>query len=111
MKKIISLFLIGFFTSSANASIPYCSGTQVTGDKSRALQNVISTFALENKCIIGTNCILNFNSIKYSIAWSQDCIDSAKKGNDPKGSTFVCSEGTCNPLGFRNPKDNYDSSL
>ena len=107
MKKSIPLLLIGVFTSSVNASIPYCSGTQVEASKDQALQYVINTFALENHCTIGTNCILNFDSIKYSIAWAKDCMDSSKKGNDPKGSTFVCSYGECHPLGFHSPKAPY----
>lgn len=107
MKKIIPLLLIGVFSSSVNASIPYCAGTQVEGSKHQALQYVINTFALENHCIIGNNCILNFDSIKYSIAWAKDCKESANKGNDAKGSTFICSEGKCYPLGFHSPNASY----
>lgn len=107
MKKIIPLLLIGVFASTANASIPYCAGTQVEGSKHQALQYVVNTFTLENHCTIGNNCILNFDSNKYSIAWAKDCIGSANKGNDPKGSTFVCSNGECHPLGFHSPNAPY----
>ena len=107
MKKTISLLLMGLFSSAVNADIPYCSGTQVDGSKHQALQYVVSTFAIENHCLIRGNCILNFDSVKYSIAWAADCADSAKKGNDPKGSTFVCSQGQCQPLGFFTPQASY----
>lgn len=107
MKKIIPLLLIGLFTASANATIPYCTGTHVEGSKHDALQYVVKTFASENNCVVGTNCILNFDSVKYSIAWDKDCSDSANKGNNPKGSTFVCSNGECHPLGFQSPNASY----
>ncbi len=107
MKKLITLFLAGFVASSAYASIPYCSGTTVKGSKHDALQYVIATFASQNNCVIGTNCILNFDGIKYSVAWAKDCVASKKKGNDAKGSTFVCSAGNCSPFGFSEPHANY----
>lgn len=109
MKKILTLIASSVFASTLYAEIPYCSGTSLTGAKSDALQLVVAQFASENKCIIGDNCILNFDKIKYSIAWAQDCEDSAQKGNDAKGSTFVCASGVCHPLGFYSPHAAYNS--
>ncbi len=107
MKKIALGFLASIFLSSAFADIPYCSGTDVTGSKHQALQYVIKSFAAQYKCDIGSNCILNFDHVKYSIAWSKNCLDSQRKGNDPKGSTFICKSGTCTPLGFSQPSADY----
>lgn len=107
MKKLISLFLAGFVVANAYASIPYCPGTDVKGSKHDALQYVITTFANQNNCFIGSNCILNFDGVKYSIAWAQDCVASKNKGNDPKGSTFICTNGKCTPFGFSEPHANY----
>lgn len=107
MKKIILIFLIGIFTSMSYANIPYCAGTTVKGSKHKALQYVIETFAKENNCLIGENCIRRFDKIRYAIAWAEACDGSARRGNDPKGSTFVCSKGFCHPDGFYEPNATY----
>jgi hypothetical protein len=101
------LLSAALLSANVHAAIPYCSGTEVTGSKHIALQHVINTFANENNCSIGDNCILNFNQVKYSIAWSKECMDSANKGNSPYGSTFVCEHGACLPLGFHSPLAEY----
>ncbi|MBI2784799.1 MAG: hypothetical protein HYX60_00195 [Legionella longbeachae] len=100
MKKLILVCLASFVASSTYASIPYCSGTDVKGSKHDALQSVIKTFAIQNNCNIGTNCILNFDDVKYSIAWDTYCVGA-------KGATFVCKNGKCNPFGFSQPSANY----
>lgn len=111
MRKKLLLGLAGIFASSAYADIPYCPGTEVNGGKNHALQYVVETFAAENNCIIGSNCILNFDEVKYSIAWSEDCAGSAQRGNDPKGSTFICKDGMCYPYGFSSPFAQYQDIL
>jgi hypothetical protein len=111
MRKKILLVLATVFTSSVFAEIPYCPGTEVNGGKHNALQYVVDTFANENNCVIGSNCILNFDGIKYSIAWAVDCPGSAQRGNDPKGSTFICMEGQCYPYGFSLPSAEYQEVL
>lgn len=107
MIKKTLFVLAGIFASSVYADIPYCSGTSVQGSKHNALQSVVRDFAKQYNCSIGSNCILNFNTVKYSIAWAKDCPDSARHGNDRKGSTFVCDAGVCQPLGFDFPSANY----
>jgi hypothetical protein len=87
--------------------IPYCKGTSVMGSKHTALQTVVKSFAAENKCKIGKNCLLNFDTVKYSIAWSEPCVASEARLNDAKGSTFLCDQGKCVPYGFSNPSANY----
>ncbi len=108
MKKMSLWLLTSVLATSAYADIPYCSGTSVTGAQSDALQYVVQQFADENHCDIGTNCILNFDDVKYSIAWSGNCAESASKNNDPRGSTFVCANGVCYPLGFSEPNAAYN---
>lgn len=110
MYNKLVLVLAGVFASSAYAEIPYCPGTEVTGGKHSALQYVVETFAAENHCSIGTNCLLNFDGVKYSIAWSEDCPESAQRGNDPKGSTFICKDGLCVPYGFSSPSAQYQDN-
>ena len=111
MRKNILLGLATIFASSAYADIPYCPGTEVHGSKNNALQYVVETFASQNNCIIGSNCLLNFDGVKYSIAWAVDCPGSAQRGNDPKGSTFICTHGTCFPYGFSSPNADYQDVL
>jgi hypothetical protein len=111
MRKKLFLGLVSIFASSAYADIPYCPGTEVAGSKHNALQYVVDTFAGEHNCVIGSNCILNFDGVKYSIAWSEDCSGSADRGNDPKGSTFICKDGKCYPYGFVSPSADYQDDL
>lgn len=103
--------LVSIFSSSVYAEIPYCSGTQVQGSKHQALQTVVSTFANENHCDTGNNCLHHFDDVKYAINWADDCPQSANRGNDPRGSTFICDEGVCLPLGFSLPEAFYDEEL
>jgi len=105
---MIFLLASSLLVSNAFADVPYCVGEEVSGEKSAALQQVIKSFAEENNCVIGNqNCIHNFDSIKYHISWSEDCIGSARRGNDPTGSTFICDNGVCHPFGFNYPRANY----
>jgi hypothetical protein len=108
MNKLLTLIIVGALTSSVYANIPYCPGTDVKGSKHDALQYVVKTFADQNDCKIGNNCLLNFDTVKYSIAWSEPCPKSAAKLNDPNGSTFVCKQGLCVPYGFSYPSAKYD---
>lgn len=108
MKKMIFMFAATILTSHAYAFVPYCSGEEVTGSKSQALQQVIQEFANENGCVLNqTNCIHNFDEVKYHISWGEYCDNSARRGNDPKGSTFICEDGACFPYGFYFPRANY----
>lgn len=108
MKKIGLAILASSLISSVYADIPYCNGTKpMTGNKNQALQYVVQTFANENHCEIGTNCLINFHKYKYAIAWSKECPDSAAIGNDPQGSTFICKKGECVPYGFSYPSATY----
>jgi hypothetical protein len=100
MKKLIMAFITSASISTAFACVPYCDGTTVEGNKDLALQHVVTAFAKENNCDLGTNCLMNFNTDSYSIAWAEACDGSAHKGNDPLGSTFICEHHTCRPLGF-----------
>jgi len=109
MKRLPVTIIMLLFASTAFASIPYCPGTLVTSSKDRALQSVITEFAKENDCQIGGHhCILNFAKVKYSIAWAKPCPKSAARKNDPKGSTFICMDGVCKPLGFNSPSEFYE---
>ncbi|MBA2651395.1 MAG: hypothetical protein H0U73_03890 [Tatlockia sp.] len=96
------------FAPSVFAVIPYCPGTQVNSSKHQALQKVVRDFAKENHCVIGKNCLHNFDTIKYHISWAKGCLQSAARDNDPRGSTFICSEGVCSPFGFFFPEAFYD---
>lgn len=109
MKKILPFIFISLFTATTYASIPYCPGTVVKKNLHNALQYVVQNFADENGCKIGNNCLLNFDHVhmKYSIAWAKPCPLSASKGNDPNGSTFMCSQGWCFPFGFSSPAAPY----
>ena len=107
-KKLTLFGSLCLLVSNVHADIPYCNGTQVTGSKHIALQAVVQTFAIENNCKIGNNCLHNFDKIKYSIAWSEPCWDSAARGNDEKGSTFLCTRGYCTPYGFFSPYTAYE---
>ncbi|MCD6039390.1 MAG: hypothetical protein K0S27_790 [Gammaproteobacteria bacterium] len=109
MKNIIILISAFLFSSLSYAAIPYCSGTAVPidKDKDQALQYVVTQFAAENGCKIGNNCLSNFDEVKYFIGWTEPCIASAKRGNDPNSSTFICSRGICQPYGFFSPIKSY----
>jgi hypothetical protein len=108
MFKRTVFLLASIFAASVYADIPYCAGTQVQGSKHQALQNVVKEFARMNRCVIGSNCLLNYDGAKYHISWAKDCKRSAGQGNDPKGSSFICSEGVCTPYGYFLPEDFYD---
>ena len=107
MKKLLIVLACSFLTNVYAAEIPYCSGSDAKGGKGDALQRVVHQFANKHNCDIGTNCLLNFNKVNYSIAWAKDCPDSAKKGNSAQGSTFTCEMGVCTPLGFKFPRETY----
>jgi hypothetical protein len=103
--KAATFTLFSFLAASAYASIPYCPGTTVTGSKHQALQYVVNKFAETYGCEIGSNCLLNFDGFKYSIAWDNHC--AASRSNDPRGATFACQNGTCTPYGYGNPSASY----
>lgn len=108
MKKLGLAILLSSLISTVYADIPYCDGTkQATGNKHHALQYVVNAFANENHCEIGNGCLINFHKYKYAIAWAKDCPDSEARGNDPKGSTFICQHGQCTPFGFYSPSATY----
>jgi len=108
MKKLL-LLALSISISTTYAAIPYCPGTRVTGYKNQALQYVVATFAKNSHCVVGNNCLQNFDQVKYSIAWKELCSESAAKGNDPNGSTFICQDGQCHPLGFAEPLGLYEN--
>lgn len=98
--------LANLVLSSAYANIPYCPGTKVKGKKDQALQQVITSFAQNLHCV-EANCIQNFDQNKYAVTWGENCADSEALGNDPAGSTFICDNHQCTPLGFDWPSANY----
>lgn len=107
MKKIALVLLANLsLTAAAYANIPYCPGTHVKGNKHHALQYVITSFAHENNCE-EAHCVQNFDQNKYAVTWGKDCPDSARRGNDPAGSTFICQNHECTPLGFSLPQATY----
>jgi hypothetical protein len=106
-QKFVMISFVSVLACNAYAEIPYCPGTHLYGSKNMALQRVVKHFADQNACEIGSNCLLNFDQVKYSIAWTEPCRASAAKGNDPKGSTFICEHGMCTPYGFSSPAAGY----
>ncbi len=110
MKKRFSFLSLGFLFAShfaLAADIPYCPGTQVEGSKHEALQYVVKTYAHHHLCRTSTSCLLNYDTVKYAITWDKPCPGSAIIGNSPNGSTFICNNGMCNPLGMSMPSAAY----